>query len=158
MTTTVAQTAEEQLVVFRLAGEFYGVTIARVQEIIPMEPVVYVPRAPEFVEGVINLRGQITPVVNLHQRFQLDGDASRGKEARIVVVEMGGEKVGLMVDAVSEVLRVSREHIEPPSQLVTTMDSGYLRGLAKLDDRLIILLDLDRILNVTVQGGEKPLP
>ncbi|MBI2875374.1 MAG: chemotaxis protein CheW [Candidatus Tectomicrobia bacterium] len=137
---------EEQLVVFELAREHYGVNISKVQEIIRSQEITEVPRAPEFIEGVINLRGKITPVVDLRKRFGLSA-GEHSKDARIVVVEVNGHLVGLMVDRVSEVLRVSRECVEPPSPPVTTLDSAYLKAIAKLEDRLIILLDLDRVLN-----------
>jgi purine-binding chemotaxis protein CheW len=138
---------EEQLVVFGLASELYGVEIGRVQEIIRMQAITEVPRAPQFVEGVINLRGGIIPVVDLRKRFGMSNDA-HDKDTRIVVVEMGGQRVGLVVDRVSEVLRVPKSDIEPPSALVTTVDSAYLRAIAKLEDQLVILLDLDRVLNI----------
>jgi len=141
---------EEQLVVFGLASELYGVEIGRVQEIIRMQVITEVPRAPQFVEGVINLRGGIIPVVDLRKRFGM-GDEAHDKDTRIVVVEMGGQRVGLVVDRVSEVLRVPKSDIEPPSALVTTVDSAYLRAIAKLEDRLVILLDLDRVLNIDEQ-------
>jgi len=136
---------EEQLVVFTLGEEVYGVNIARVQEIIRPPAITRVPRTPEFVEGVINLRGKITPVMDLRKRFGLPV-SDRSRNTRIVVVEISGQMVGLIVDGVSEVLRVPAEAIEPPSALVTTVDSAYLRAIARLGERLIILLDLDRIL------------
>lgn len=137
---------EEQLVVFRLAQELYGVEINRVQEIIRLPEITEVPRAPTFLEGVINLRGRITPVVDLRKRFGLHADEPT-KNARIMVVEVINDHlVGLIVDEVSEVLRVSQENIEPPSPLVTTVDSTYLRAIAKQKNQLIILLDLDKVL------------
>ncbi|NOZ07123.1 MAG: chemotaxis protein CheW [Chloroflexi bacterium] len=142
---------EEQLVVFGLTQELYGVDIGRVQEIIRMQTITEVPRAPEFVEGVINLRGGIIPVIDLRKRFGMAHD-DHDKETRIVVVEMGGQRVGLVVDRVSEVLRVPKGNIEPPSALVTTVESAYLRAIAKLEDRLIILLDLDRVLRMDEQA------
>ncbi len=151
--------AEEQLVVFGLTQELYGVDIGRVQEIIRMQTITEVPRAPEFVEGVINLRGGIIPVIDLRKRFGMSHD-DHDKETRIVVVEMGGQRVGLVVDRVSEVLRVPTANIEPPSALVTTVESAYLRAIAKLEDRLIILLDLDRVLRMDeqelLQGTDLP--
>ncbi len=143
--------AEEQLVVFGLTQELYGVDIGRVQEIIRMQTITEVPRAPEFVEGVINLRGGIIPVIDLRKRFGMTNE-SHDKETRIVVVEMGGQRVGLVVDRVSEVLRVPKDNIEPPSALVTTIESAYLRAIAKMEDRLIILLDLDRVLRMEEQN------
>lgn len=147
----VALQAEEQLVVFGLANEQYGVDIGRVQEIIRMQAITEVPRAPQFVEGVINLRGGIIPVIDLRKRFGMGHD-EHDQDTRIVVVEINGQRVGLVVDRVSEVLRVPKEDIEPPSALVTTVDSAYLRAIAKLENRLIILLDLNSVLRVDEQA------
>lgn len=140
---------DQQVVVFQLANESYGVDISKVQEIKAMAPITSVPRAPEFVEGVINLRGQITPVVNLHTRFGLE-KREYSKETRIIVVNMDGDWVGLIVDSVSEVMRLADDTIEHPSDLVATVDSDFIRGIAKVDEeRLVILLDLDRMLHAT---------
>lgn len=137
---------EQQLVVFDLNGEAYGVDIESVREIIRLQDITKVPRTPDFVEGVINLRGKVIPVVELHKRFGLTM-TERDNESRIVNVEMGGQEIGMVVDAVTEVLRIPADSVEPPSSVITTSDSGYLRGIAKLDDRLIILLDLEQVLS-----------
>jgi purine-binding chemotaxis protein CheW len=142
---TVGGAEERQLVVFQLGAEFYGVEIARVHEIIRLQTVTRVPRAPSFVEGVINLRGKVIPVVDLRRRFGLP-TAEHTRASRIVVVELGDQVVGVVVDGVSEVLRVSGATVEPPSPVVAGVDSEYIHGIAKLDDRLVILLDLDRVL------------
>jgi purine-binding chemotaxis protein CheW len=136
---------ERQLVVFQLGAELYGVEIARVHEIIRLQAVTRVPRAPAFVEGVINLRGKVIPVVDLRRRFGL-ASAEHTRASRIVVVEIGDQVVGTIVDGVSEVLRVNTAIIEPPSPVVAGVDSEYLHGIVRLPDRLVILLDLDRIL------------
>ncbi len=137
---------EQQLVVFELNNEVYGVDIAKVHEIIRMQNITQVPRAPQFVEGVINLRGRVIPVVDLRKRFGF-AKTEHSKQSRIVVVEIEGQTIGMIVDGVSEVLRVPTASIEPPSPVVTTLDSDYLRGIAKLEDSLIILLQLDKILS-----------
>jgi purine-binding chemotaxis protein CheW len=137
---------EQQLVVFELSRESYGVDIGAVNTIIRMQPITHVPRAPEFVEGVINLRGSIVPVIDLRKRFGLDSYAET-KASRIVVVETAVGLVGMVVDAVTETLSLSREAIEPPSSVVTTTESHYLRGVAKLDERLIILLAIEKLLS-----------
>ncbi len=139
---------EQQLVVFELSGESYGVDIGAVNTIIRMQPITHVPRAPEFVEGVINLRGSIVPVIDLRKRFGLSA-FEETKASRIVVVETGGGLFGMIVDAVTETLLLSRDSIEPPSSIVTSADSQYLRGVAKADDRLIIMLDIQRILSAS---------
>jgi purine-binding chemotaxis protein CheW len=136
---------ERQLVVFQLGAELYGVDIARVHEIIRLQTITRVPRAPSFVEGVINLRGKVIPVVDLRRRFGLPL-ADHTRATRTVVVEIGDQVVGIIVDSVSEVLRVSTATIEPPSPVVAGIDSEYLQGIAKLPERLVILLDLDRVL------------
>jgi len=136
--------AEEQLVVFDVAGECYGVDISRVNSIIRMQKITESPER-VFLEGVINLRGKVIPVVDLRKRFDLPIQ-DHTKASRIVVVEYGEETLGMIVNGVSEVLRVASSSIEPPSPLVTTIDSTYLRGIAKVEDRLIILLDLEQIL------------
>lgn len=143
---------EEQLVVFELGGEAYGIDIGRVQEIIRMAPITRVPRAPEFVEGVINLRGKVIPVMDLRRRFGLPHE-DRAKASRIVVVDVAERTVGMVVDSVSEVLRVAATQVEPPSPAVTTVEAAYLRGIAKLEERLIILLSLDEILTWEEQRG-----
>lgn len=136
---------EQQLVVFQVGAELYGVQIARVQEIIRLQAITRVPRAPTFVEGVINLRGKVIPVIDLRRRFGLCV-SEHTRASRIVVVEISRQVVGIIVDGVSEVLRVSPSAVEPPSPVVAGVDSQYLHGIAKLDDRLVILLDLDRVL------------
>jgi purine-binding chemotaxis protein CheW len=146
MQATAAILDEEQVVVLELAGEAYGVEIGRVQEIIRMQPITRVPNGPAFIEGVTNLRGRVIPVLDLRQRFGLHASEAT-RRSRIVVAELGKHTVGLVVDGVSEVLRVPAEAVEPPSALVTTSDSAYLRGVAKLGERLVLLLDLSRILS-----------
>ena len=137
---------ERQLVIFDLAAESYGVDINAVQGIIRMQTITRVPRTPEFVEGVINLRGEVIPVVDLRKRFGLTA-TEETKDSRIVVVYIGGQQVGMVVDAVTEVLRISADSIEPPSSVITSADSAYLMGIAKLEDRLITLLDLEQALS-----------
>lgn len=136
---------EEHLVVFRLADEYYGLDIGAVQEIILWQSVTRVPLTPEFVEGIINLRGSVIPVIDLRKRFGLKC-AEPGRETRTVVVEIGALVVGLVVDGVSEVLRVPGDRISPPSAVISGVETELVRGVAKTDDRLIILLDADQIL------------
>ena len=137
---------EIQLVVFELAVESFGVVISRVQDINRMQEITEIPHAPESVVGVINLRGRVIPVVDLRTRFGMPG-AEHTKSTRIVVVQMGEEPIGMIVDAVSQVLRIPTKVIEPPSPVLTSLDSRYLLGIAKLEDELVILLDLDYVLS-----------
>ncbi|TLM98550.1 purine-binding chemotaxis protein CheW [bacterium] len=138
-------TNEKQYVVFELGRETYGLDIAAVREIITMQTITKVPRTLEYVEGVINLRGRVIPVFNLHQKFDLMAkEASRS--TRIVVVEVEGNTIGMIVDGVSEVLRISNNIVERPSSIISDVDTEYLAGVAKLEDRLVILLDLEKVL------------
>jgi len=142
----MAADESEQLVVFELAKEFYGVDIGAVNTIIRMQEITQIPRTPDFVEGVINLRGSIVPVIDLRKRFGLPvGETT--KASRIVVVEAAGQMIGMVVDAVAETLRLSSDAIEPPSPVVASLDAEYLRGVGKQDERLVILLDLDKVLS-----------
>jgi purine-binding chemotaxis protein CheW len=134
--------AELQIVVFELGDERYGLDIATVYEIIRHQPITAVPQAPAFVEGVINLRGRIIPVVDLRDRFGMVRGALT-RASRIVVAEAAGTRVGLVVDGVSEVLMVPADAIEPTPEVAAGIDASYLRGIAKLGERLIILLELD---------------
>ena len=134
-----------QLVVFELATEYYGVDISSVREIIRLLQITKAPNMPAFVEGTINLRGKVTPVIDLRKRFGLPV-SKEDKDNRIVVVDIGEEEVGVIVDAVTEVLRVSGASVEPPSSVITTAGSDYLIGIAKLESMLIILLDLEKAL------------
>jgi purine-binding chemotaxis protein CheW len=140
----VATKQEEQLVIFELGNESYGVDIGAVNTIIRMQPVTHVPRAPEAVVGVINLRGSIVPVMDLRKRF-LAGAYEETKASRIVVVETEIGVIGMIVDAVTETLSIAADTIEPPSTLVSTVDSQYLRGVAKVAERLIILLNIEKL-------------
>jgi purine-binding chemotaxis protein CheW len=137
---------ENQLVVFSLDNEHYGVKISAVESIIKLQSISSVPHAPAFVKGVTNLRGVVLPVIDLRKRFDLPAREA-SKDTRIVVVEVNGAMTGVIVDAVSEVLRVPGKDIEPPPPLVTTADSTFVTGIAKVGGRLIILLDLSQVLN-----------
>jgi purine-binding chemotaxis protein CheW len=105
-----------------------------------------VPRAPEFVEGVINLRGKVIPIIDLRKRFGLES-REHDKHTRIIVIEISNMIVGFVVDSVSEVLRIPADTVEPPPPVVAGLESEYISGVGKLADRLLILLDLDRLLS-----------
>jgi len=138
--------SEIQLVVFDLASEHYGVDISDVREIIRMQNITRVPGVTSYVEGIINLRGKVLPVLDLRKRLGLKV-ADQTEESRIVVIDITDGEAGVIVDAVTEVLRVPNSSIEPPSSMVTQGNSDYLRGIAKLTNRLIILLDLNKLLS-----------
>jgi purine-binding chemotaxis protein CheW len=138
---------DEQVVLCELAGELYGVEIAWVEEIIRLPAITPVPRARFAVQGVINLRGTIMPVVD--PRLVLDLPcAAPTRNSRVIVVQVGGHTIGLIVDAVTEVRRVPAAAIEPPAALGGDLDTTHLRGIAKLDGRLAMLLDLASALAV----------
>jgi purine-binding chemotaxis protein CheW len=147
-----APEATEHLATFFLSREEYGVDVRLVQEIIRVSEITPVPRAPESVKGVINLRGRIIPVVDLKKKLGL-GDVDRGRRARIVVVKLRERLVGLLVDAASQVLKVPVSSIEPAPDAVVEIDAQYIRGVAKLKDRLIILMDLQKILSLELREG-----
>ena len=140
--------AEEQLVTFGLGSEEFGVDIMCVQEIIRIPPITRVPKAPEYVEGVINLRGNVIPVVSLRNRFGMER-VEESDLSRIIVLQVQNKVFGIRVDAVTEVLRLDTESIEPPPPVALGMDSHYIRGVGKIGERLLILLNLDYIM-----GGE----
>ena len=133
-----------QFVSFVVAGEEFGISILKVQEIIRPVATTQMPHAPAFVEGIINLRGRIVPVVDLRRRF---GFALRPQDdqTRVVVIEMENGVVGFVADAVREVLRVETSNIEPAPELAVGIDAHYLRGVAKLNGRLLILLHLEGV-------------
>lgn len=135
-----------QLVTFSIGEEEFGVNILQVQEIIRTMEITNVPRAPEFVEGVINLRGKVIPIVDMRSRFGLESK-DHDKYTRIIVVEIGMIIVGFVVDSVSEVLRIPASSVQPPPPVVAGMDSDYIDGVGKLEDRLLILLDLDSLID-----------
>ena len=142
---------EKQLVIFKLANEHYGVDIASVESIIKTQPIACVPHAPDFVEGVTNLRGSVLTVIDLRKRFGLKKQAI-SQDSRIVVVAIGNVKIGMIVDSVSEVLRIPQDAIEPPPPMVTTIESMFITGIAKIESRLVIMLDLQKILTLEEQG------
>jgi purine-binding chemotaxis protein CheW len=137
--------AEQQLVVFTLGNESYAVDINTVKEIIHLQPVTRLPGTPPSVEGVINLRGSVIPIIDLRKRFEMD-QVERNKDTRIVVVACGNSSVGVIVDSVAQVMRIPMESVEPASNVFSEEQVEYLLGIVKLTNRLIILLDMDRIL------------
>jgi len=143
---------QQQLVSFRLGVEEYGVSIMKVQEIIRMQEITRVPQMPEFIEGIINLRGNVIPIIDLRKRFGL-AHGERTIDSRIVVVSVRNRIVGVIVDGVSEVLRISDENIEPPPPAVSTSGRDYIKGVGKLDKRLLILLEIDKILSSEEHGA-----
>jgi purine-binding chemotaxis protein CheW len=141
-----AAEATEHLATFFLAREEYGVDVRMVQEIIRVSEITPVPRAPGFIKGVINLRGRIIPVVDLKRKLNLGEVDEAARQSRIVVVKVRDRMIGLLVDGASQVLKVPVASIEPPPEEVVEIDANYMRGVAKLASRLIILMDLPKVL------------
>ncbi|MBI5098482.1 MAG: chemotaxis protein CheW [Nitrospirae bacterium] len=134
-----------QLVTFTLEKEEYAVNILNVQEINRITEITRVPNAPDYVEGVINLRGKVIPVINLRKKFGLynkDTDDS----SRVIIMDIHGVTYGLVVDSVSEVLRIPADIVEPPPPMASSMSSMFIKGIAKLENRLIILIDIDGLM------------
>jgi purine-binding chemotaxis protein CheW len=148
---------ELQLVIFELGAENYGVEISTVEGIIKMQDLTHIPHAPSFVEGVTNLRGAVLPVIDLRRRFELPV-VERTRETRIVVTNMNDIKIGMIVDAVSEVLTISDALIEPTPPIVSNGKAEFIHGIVKLGERLVILLDLGRVLSDQEQGTLAALP
>lgn len=137
---------EVKVIIFRLEDEEYGVEVNQVKSIEKLEHITRVPRTPSFVKGVINLRGVITPIINLRNRFGLE-ETEYTESTRVIIVAVGELEVGLIVDAANDVIDLSVDAIEPPPEVVGGVEAAYLRGVAKLEKRLLILLNLDRVLN-----------
>jgi purine-binding chemotaxis protein CheW len=133
-----------QLVSFDLGTEEFGVDILKVQEINRMVSITRIPQAPYYIEGVINLRGKVIPVMDLRTKFGLESKA-RDKNSRIVVCDVDGSIVGMVVDGVSEVLRVSGSTVEPAPEITRGEGQRYVRGVVRLEDRLLLLLDVSRL-------------
>jgi purine-binding chemotaxis protein CheW len=131
-------------VTFRLGEEEYALDILAVREINRMMDITRVPRAPDFIEGVVNLRGNVIPVIDLRKRFGLP-PRERDKATRIIVTEVGARVVGFVVDTVKEVLRIRSDTVEPPGE-IAGIDAEYIKGVGKIEDRLLILLDVERVL------------
>src|ERR1700739_932078 len=136
---------ELQIVAFRIGGETYGVRIASVREIVRVPEITTVPSAPDLIEGVINLRGKIMPVMDLRKPFG-SAPAQPDKKNRILVVELENKLVGLIVSSASEVLKIPPSAIEAPGSVFSDRESNYVTGVGKLKGRLIILLDIARLL------------
>lgn len=136
---------EIQFVVFKLGTEEYGIPITQVREINRLTTPTKIPKSPSFVEGVINLRGQIIPIVDLKKRFDLELTEYSG-EARVMVVEIKDQVCGIIVDEVSEVLRMATASIEPPPGMIANIDIEYIAGVGKVGERLLIILDINKLL------------
>lgn len=138
--------ADSQYVVFRLDREEFGIDIMTVREIMPYEESTKIPNSPDFIEGVINYRGKVIPIINLSRRFRLELKESTG-DTRIIVINIGDKEVGFVVDEASQTLRLTKDKVDPAPDIISEVDRRYIKGVGKIDEkRLLILLDLERIL------------
>jgi purine-binding chemotaxis protein CheW len=147
----IAESKDEALkglVTFKIGEEEFGVDLLTVQTIIRMTEPTRVPKSPDFVEGVINLRGSIIPVIDFRKKFNLPKKEVE-KDTRIIVTEIDQKVIGFIVDSVSEVLRIPTSSIEPPPPIIAGIDSEYISGVGKLEDRLLILVNLNKLLSET---------
>jgi purine-binding chemotaxis protein CheW len=139
--------SEVQLVVFKLGKEEYSVSILQVQEIKRITDITRVPHTPEYIKGVINLRGSVLPVIDLKKRLNLPQQVST-EDTRIIIVKVDELSVGMIVDAVSEVMTINQENIDSPDVVAGSVAASYLSGVGKLENRLLILLNLEEIIGV----------
>ena len=141
---TAGHTGSMQLVSFKLAEETYGIEITKIREIILVGEITHIPETPPHVKGLINLRSTVIPVIDLRIRFSL-ADAELTPESRIMVLHVGSRMIGIVVDSVNEVLRVTQQEISPAPPTVTSSGNEYMTGLVRLKEDLLILLDVDRL-------------
>lgn len=138
--------AENQYVIFKLGDEEYGVDIIKVKEISEFKKSTKVPNVPYFIDGIINLRGEIIPIINLNKRFNIDNKGV-DSDTRIIVINLNDKNVGFIVDEASQVLRIEDKDIDPAPEIIAGVDRQYINGVGKIDDKIVILLDLEKILS-----------
>lgn len=144
---------EIQLVSFKLGKETFAVNVDQVREIGKVERITQVPKMPDFIEGVMNLRGQITTIIDLRRRFGIIGEEGRTSQSRVIVAEIGDIQIGIIVDSVQDVIRVSAKSLSPPPKTVSSnVDTRFLTGICKQPDNLIMLIDLLSILGSEEMG------
>jgi purine-binding chemotaxis protein CheW len=140
-----------EFLAFTLGKEEYGIDILRVQEIRGYEAVTRIANAPEFIKGVVNLRGIIVPIVDMRIKFQL-GEPTYDQFTVVIILNIGGRITGMVVDSVSDVITLSPEQIKPAPEMGTTFNSDYLTGLGTLDERMLILVDIDKLMSSSEMG------
>lgn len=137
--------AERKYVVFRLDNEHYGVDIMQVREVSEFRDTLKIPNVPDFIDGVINLRGDITPIISLKKRFNLNTGYDK-KDGRVIVVNIEDKLVGFIVDDASQVLTIDDENIDPTPEIIAGVDRKYINGIGKIAERMVIILDLEKVL------------
>ena len=146
-----AEALGREFLAFTLGREEYGIDILKVQEIRGYETVTRIANAPEFIKGVVNLRGIIVPIVDMRIKFHL-GDASYDQFTVVIILNIAGRIVGMVVDSVSDVTTLSGEQIKPAPQMQSALGSDYLIGLGTVDERMLILIDIDRLMSSADMG------
>jgi purine-binding chemotaxis protein CheW len=137
---------EQKVIIFQLKEEEYAVPVQDVKSIERMQHITRIPRTVQFVKGVINLRGVVTPIIDLRSRFGIE-ESDYTDSTRIIIVSVGEIEAGLIVDAANDVIDLEEEAIEPPPEVVGGVDAEYIQGVAKIEKRLLVLLDLGKVLN-----------
>jgi purine-binding chemotaxis protein CheW len=140
-----------EVVTFKLGEEEYGIDIQKVQELRGYDAVTRIANAPEYIKGVVNLRGIIVPIIDMRIKFKL-GDPTYDQFTVVIVLNIGGRVVGMVVDSVSDVITLSAEQIKPAPEMGSVLDADYLIGLGTLDDRMLILVDIDRLMSSQEMG------
>lgn len=136
-----------QLISFMIGKEEYGLEILTVKEVIRIREITRIPKAPVFVKGIINLRGDVIPIIDLREKFGLEIQEYTTM-TRVIIVEVDGKSIGMVVDSVSQVIRIEKDQVEPPPPLIGGISAEYLRGVGKIGEKLIIMLNIDKILTV----------
>ncbi|EJN07549.1 MULTISPECIES: chemotaxis protein CheW [unclassified Herbaspirillum] len=146
-----AEGSGNEFLAFTLGKEEYGIDILKVQEIRGYEAVTRIANSPEFIKGVVNLRGIIVPIVDMRIKFQL-GEPTYDQFTVVIILNISGRVVGMVVDSVSDVITLTQEQIKPAPEMGTTFDSDYLIGLGTLDQRMLILVDIDKLMSSAEMG------
>ena len=153
---------EIQLACFRVGGEMYALDIMKIKEIIRPQKLTPIPKAPSFIEGVINMRGAVIPVADLRKRFDQPVAAGKERKHRIIICSLAGKIVGLLVDEVNEVRRYTRQEIAPAPEFMQGPEAEFFLGVARRDDEFIMLIDLEKILSsqekIALQNLSAPRP
>lgn len=138
--------AEKQFVVFKLGKEEYGIDIMNVKEIGPYQETVKIPNTPRFVEGIVNYRGKVIPIISLKKRFNLE-DTEIDNNTRVVIINLKERQIGFIVDEASQTIRLDDKDIEPAPEIISSIERRYITGVGKKDNRLIIMIDLEKVLS-----------
>ncbi|MGA2975269.1 MAG: chemotaxis protein CheW [Spirochaetia bacterium] len=162
METTKTETDElRQFISFSVGEEEYGLELLRVKEVIRIREITWLPKAPSFVKGIINLRGDVIPIIDLRDKFGLEAKEATAM-TRVIVVEVEGRLMGMVVDSASQVVRIPADQIDPPPPVLGGVSQEFITGVGKLEDKLIILLNIDAILTVEEKKAlttlDKPAP